>query len=62
MKKAALILGSCSDRMMYIFTHVMENPEHRLLADDQKYKNNITVLSILNSINSEHAKKVMVEK
>jgi len=40
----------------------MENPQHRLLADDQKYKNNITISSVLNSINSKHAKKVMAEK
>lgn len=45
--------------MICIFTHVIENPQHRLLADDQKYKNNIAILSVFNSINSKHANKVM---
>lgn len=59
MKKAALILGSRPGSTMYIFTQVMDNAQNRLLTGEQKYKNSITILSVLNSINSEHKKKFM---
>lgn len=59
MRKAALILGSHSGSMIYIFTHVMANPQNKLLADEQEYMNSITILSVLNSVNFKHTKKVM---
>lgn len=57
MEKAALIQGSCSGSTMCIFTHVMENPQNRWLADEQNYKS-ITILFVLNCMNYKHAKKV----
>lgn len=62
MKKVALILGSHSGSTICILTHVMDNPQSRLLEDEQstqKYKNIITILSVLYSVNLKHTKKVM---
>lgn len=45
-KTSTLILGFCSDSMMCIFIHVMENPQHKLLSNDPMYKMYITIVCI----------------